>query len=102
MPDAELHAIREAIAGNPRGFYDARPEIFGAPEKASDALKGMLGTLQSEHPAIRFLVTAQPETLRSMGLGPGYVQVRSELIFVRVNPTAPTDCLRLSFEPRLH
>jgi hypothetical protein len=102
MPDAELHAIREVIASNPRGFYDTRPEIFGAREKAADALKGMLGTLQSEHPALRFLVTAQPDTLRSLGLGPGYVQVRCELIFVRVSPTTPTGCLRLSFEPRLH
>jgi hypothetical protein len=94
-PELELRAAREAIASG-RQFHDLRLDVFRPAELAVDALRGLLGALRREHPHMRFSLNSDALSLRRLGLGPGYLQVGSDLVFVHATDV-PSGHIRLGF-----
>jgi hypothetical protein len=100
MPQRALQAIRSAIAHNQTGFHEVEPGIFGAPEISVDGIKGFVGALVREFPALRFEVRATPDVLRALGLASGYLSIGSEMVFVRHGETHVAGYVRIAFTPR--
>jgi hypothetical protein len=100
MAQRALEAIRSAVAHNQIGYHEVAPETFGAPEVAVDGLKGFVGALVREYPALRFEVRATPDVVRALGLNAGYLLIGSEMVFVRHGETHVRGYVRIAFAPR--